>query len=156
MDTFELTSTAFSEGDMIPYRHTCFSDEDVQPKLVWQNPPEGALGFAVVLIDETFDFVHWVVIHVPAETRSLREGASDTGALPAGAREIPAYGNGPFRGPCTPPPGPHTYAFRVYALDTADLAFPFSGRMNEQNLATAFGQNTLGMARLSGTCRPPQ
>ena len=99
--------------------------------------------------------MHYVAINIPAETRSLREGASDNNDLPMGTREIPAYGGGPFHGPCTPPPGPNTYAFRLYALDQANIDFPFSGRMGNQQLSQVFDGHTLGIARLSGTCQPP-
>jgi Raf kinase inhibitor-like YbhB/YbcL family protein len=151
---FELQSTGFSEGDMIPYRFTCFG-EDVQPKLTWSDPPAGTQSFALVLIDESFDFVHYVAINIPADTRSLREGASNNNTLPMGTREIPAYGGGPFHGPCTPPPGPNTYAFRLYALDQETVNFPFSGQMSNRQLSSVFDEHTLAIARLSGTCQPP-
>jgi Raf kinase inhibitor-like YbhB/YbcL family protein len=153
-DPFELTSTGFSEGEQIPYEYTCFG-EDVQPKLVWQNPPEGTQSFALVLLDETIDFVHWVAYNIPGDVMSLRRGASDAQQLPEGVVEAPAYGGGPFHGPCTPPPGPHTYGFRLYALDATDVPFPFRGQMSSNHLEMAFGDHTLAVATLTGTCQPP-
>ena len=151
---FELTSTGFEEGEQIPYEYTCFG-EDVQPKLSWRNPPEGAQSYAIVLFDETIDFVHWVAYNIPGDVSSLRRGASDNQQLPEGVREARAYGGGPFHGPCTPPPGPHTYVFRIYALDAEAVPFSRSGRISSAQVDAEFAANRLGVATLTGTCQPP-
>ena len=48
--TFELRSTAFEEGKMIPPRHTCDGD-DVPPPLVWEGVPAEAESLAVIMED---------------------------------------------------------------------------------------------------------
>jgi Raf kinase inhibitor-like YbhB/YbcL family protein len=108
----------------------------------------------VVLIDESFDFVHYVVHDIPHEVTALSEGASDDEALPEGAIEVPAYGGGPYHGPC-PPAGPNTYAFRVYALDRIQIEFGASGRLGQRDLDDAFAEHTLAVAHLRATCERP-
>ena len=39
--SIELTSPAFSEGEMIPTRYTC-DGEDISPSLVWSGVPQAA------------------------------------------------------------------------------------------------------------------
>ncbi len=150
---FRLTSTAFADGDPIPARHTCFG-EDLQPPLEWFDAPARTKSFAVVLIDESFDFVHYIAHDIPFDVTALPEGASDEGGLPEPAREVDAYGGGPFHGPC-PPEGPNTYAFRVYALDRREVEFAASGRLSDADLESAFGPHSLGMAVMRGTAFRP-
>ena len=38
--TIKITSSAFSEGSMIPKRYTCDA-EDIYPNLTWTAVPEG-------------------------------------------------------------------------------------------------------------------
>jgi phosphatidylethanolamine-binding protein (PEBP) family uncharacterized protein len=72
--------------------------------------------------------------------------------LPAGTREIPAYGT-QYRGPC--PPNTHTYTFRLYALSVAQTTYNWPGAvLRGTHLSAAFGANTLAEARLTGTYTP--
>jgi len=45
METFELTSSAFEQGETIPVTYTC-SDADMSPPLSWSGAPEGTQTFA--------------------------------------------------------------------------------------------------------------
>jgi ribose transport system ATP-binding protein len=101
--------------------------------------PEGTQGFALSVTDpdlpEAFkfprSFAHWLVHDIPPDCRSIPEGASMTGAMPPGSRElnsdfvtfnIPGFGRG-YGGPW-PPDRAHRYVFTLYALKvrTLDLA----------------------------------
>jgi Raf kinase inhibitor-like YbhB/YbcL family protein len=152
-ESFRVTSTAFDDGDPIPPRHTCFG-EDLQPALSWFDAPPRTKSFAVVLIDESFDFVHYIAHDIPFDVTTLPEGASDDGTLPDPSREVEAYGGGPFHGPC-PPAGPNTYAFRVYALDRREVEFAGMGNLNNADLESAFGPHQLGLAVMRGTAVRP-
>ncbi len=151
---FTLTSPAFSAGDEIPVRYTC-EGEDVSPPLVWSDPPPGTRSFALVVDDPDAPdpkaprlvWVHWVVYDIPAEVRSLPEGASRR-AMPEGAKEglndwkKPGYG-----GPC-PPIGRHRYVYKLYALDTM---LPDLGAVTKDRLLQAMEGHVLARADLVGT-----
>jgi Raf kinase inhibitor-like YbhB/YbcL family protein len=147
---FTITSPAFQEGGTFPPRHTC-NGIDVQPELAWTGVPAGTQSFALVLIDESFNFVHWVAYDLPGDTVALAEGASDDGTLPNGTREARAYGI-QYRGPC-PPNGPNTYTFRLYALSAAMTTYNFPNGVDSGDLMSAFNANTIDMATLTGTYR---
>ncbi|MGQ9541449.1 MAG: YbhB/YbcL family Raf kinase inhibitor-like protein [Armatimonadota bacterium] len=115
-----LTSTAFTDGGTIPQKYTC-DGADVSPPLAWDNVPEGTKSFALICDDPDAPvgtWVHWVLFHLPADTRNLPEAVPPDKELPNGARQ----GTNDFRkigygGPC-PPSGTHRYYFKLYALDT--------------------------------------
>jgi len=120
--TFELTSTAFSQGEPIPARYSC-DGEDISPPLSWSDPPEGTLSFALIMDDPdapvgTWD--HWILFNIPAGRRELPENApieaknQDPDAIFVGRN---SWGRVGYGGPC-PPSGTHRYFFKLYALNT--------------------------------------
>lgn len=147
---FTLVSSAYAAGGMIPPLHSC-RGEDLQPELTWSNPPAGTMSYAIILIDESIDFTHWVAYDIPANTSDLAEGASDRQALPRGTREASAYCT-QFCGPC--PRSTHTYTFTIYALDVATIAFGPSGGFGQSAIDRAFGGRVLGEASLTATFTP--
>jgi len=108
-----ITSSAFTEGMMIPKKHTCDA-EDISPDLKWSGVPKEAKSLALICDDPDAPvgtWVHWVLFNIPA-------GVPLDAALKNGAR----HGKNDFRklgygGPC-PPGGTHRYFFKIYALDT--------------------------------------
>lgn len=134
---FSLTSTGFENGGGIPARYA--ENNKLSPPLEWEHPPEGTRSFALSITDpdipEKFKFprafAHWLIYNIPGSVRSLPEGTSPGGVLPAGARElnsdfvtfgIPGCGRG-YGGPW-PPDARHRYVFTLYALkaERLDLA----------------------------------
>jgi len=115
----KLTSTAFSEGGMIPAQYTC-NGPDVSPPLSWEDLPEQIKSLALIADDPDAPvgtWVHWVLYNLPADSRELQEDLPKTKVLPNGAMQ----GTNDFRkigygGPC-PPGGTHRYFFKLYALD---------------------------------------
>jgi Raf kinase inhibitor-like YbhB/YbcL family protein len=110
-----VTSPAFGEGEEIPVEFTCDGD-DVSPPLLWSGVPDGTAEMAVILTDPDAPggtFVHWVLLHVPAITTSLENGAAP-GESVVGKN---SFGDSAYAGPC-PPEGDdaHRYRFTVYAL----------------------------------------
>lgn len=122
METINLKSSAFKDGDTIPAKYTC-DDKDLSVPLEWTNVPEGTKSLALIVDDPDAPrgtWVHWVVFNIPPQIRRLPEGVSfKTDSSFAGAIE----GQSDFRktsygGPC-PPRGPaHRYFFKIYALDS--------------------------------------
>ncbi len=117
---FELTSTAFANGDPIPMKYTC-DDQDISPPLQWKDPPEGTRSFALICDDPDAPvgtWVHWVLYNLPGSTLSLPEAVPSDANLPDGGRHGQnSWGRSDYGGPC-PPGGTHRYFFKLYALDT--------------------------------------
>jgi len=157
-DAFALTSPAFEDGQSIPVRYTCDSD-DVSPPLEWKNAPEGTASFALIVLDPDApgpgDFVHWLICDIPARTAGLAEGVpkQETLSAPMGA----VQGNNGFRkigygGPC-PPKGDeaHRYVFTLYALG-AKTEIPGAYTRHQFRAAIAEAK-VLAEAELTGTYR---
>ena len=110
-----VTSTAFEQGGEIPRRVTCDGAE-ASPPLAWESTSGDPAAWAVVVDDPDAPggtFVHWVVLDIPAGTRTL--AASDVPA--AAAQADNTAGEARYAGPC-PPSGRHRYRFTVYGLST--------------------------------------
>jgi len=114
---FELTSSAFAQGEPIPEVYSC-KGEDISPPLVWGDPPAGTASFALIMDDPdapvgTWD--HWIVFNLPADARELSESMQPGDA--AATFGVNSWGRSDYGGPC-PPSGTHRYFFKLYALDT--------------------------------------
>jgi Raf kinase inhibitor-like YbhB/YbcL family protein len=144
-----IESSAFSEGGLIPRRHTC-DGKDVSPPLSWSGTPEGAKSLALICDDPDAPgktWVHWVVFNIPPAARHLPEGIAPGEPIPGGGTQ----GKNDFRklgygGPC-PPGGTHRYQFKLYALD-AELALPAGATKAE--LEGGIEGHVLGQATLTG------
>ena len=116
----EVTSSAFSEGEMIPARFSC-DGEDVSPPLAWSGVPDTARSLALICDDPdapvgTGD--HWVLFNIPADAADLPEAVPADPTLASGAvNGKNSWGRLGYGGPC-PPGGTHRYFFYLYALDT--------------------------------------
>jgi len=132
---FELASTAFAEGEVIPARVAC-TGEDLSPELTWGTPPEGTVTLALLFDDpDGFNWVHWLIYNIPADADGLPEGMPDDPELPDGSLQgQTSWGTVGYRGPCPPVGTPHTYMFTLYALDT-ELALGAGVDVNAFQLA---------------------
>src|SRR5713101_5929051 len=68
--SFEIASTAFSNGGTIPKKFTC-DGPDVSPPLRWTGAPQGTQSFALIVDDPDAPvgtWVHWVLYNLPANT----------------------------------------------------------------------------------------
>jgi len=115
MNPIPLSSPAFSDGGVIPTRHTC-DGEDLSPQLDWQNIPAATRSLALIADDPDAPmgtWVHWVLFDIPPDVTGLPEGVKGIGIQ--GKNDSRRLG---YAGPC-PPKGPaHRYYFKLYALDT--------------------------------------
>ena len=131
-NAFTVTSPDFADGEELADIHTanafsgqCTGD-NINPALEWSNAPEGTVGFAIAMTDESASgWVHWVHANIPPDVTSVAQGES--ASLPGVAGRDQATGEAGYFGPC--PPGPnHRYVFTIYALDTELALEPrFSG-----------------------------
>lgn len=149
---FELSSSAFRDGEVIPAKHCSFLiGQDVSPALSWSALPTGTTDLLLVFEDldapGVVPRIHTVVAFAPAPT-GIAEGALAKGA--AGFRFQPRFGRpGGYAGPRPlPGHGPHHYRFHLYALDAAvDLTKIERG----EQLPAAIAGHVLASAMLTGT-----
>ena len=133
---FKLSSPELKAGQMLPasYEFAGFgcAGENLSPALQWQGAPAGTQSYAITMYDPDAPtgsgWWHWMVLNLPADTRSLPRGAGRVAQpqLPAGAvQQRIDFGIQGYGGVC-PPVGspPHRYIFTVYALKTATLDVP--------------------------------
>jgi Raf kinase inhibitor-like YbhB/YbcL family protein len=110
--TLTVTSSAFTEGAVIPAAYTC-SGAGQMPPIAWSGDLQGAVAIAVIVDDPDAPgatFVHLIVVDLPASATSL------TDRLPSGAAyALNSAGRRGWTPPC-PPSGTHHYQFTVYGL----------------------------------------
>jgi Raf kinase inhibitor-like YbhB/YbcL family protein len=122
-----LTSPGFEDGGVIPNKYTQADPNPVSPKLEWSNVPNGTVSFVLYMHDPevsrnktTEDMLHWMVLNIPGDARSLAEGVPADPTLKDGAVQLKnGGGTVGFRGPGAPAAGPyHHYTLELIALDT--------------------------------------
>ena len=161
-----LSTPAFSDGGVIPNRHTQVqqAERGISPQLVWTNAPAGTQSFVLHMHDPevarnktTDDQVHWLVWNIAGTEKGLPEGVPEGAQLPNGMRQISASG-AVYRGPGAPANGPqHHYTFEVYALDTKlDIAPGADAWETRRALFKAMEGHVLGKAVMVGMFKRPQ
>jgi Raf kinase inhibitor-like YbhB/YbcL family protein len=145
MPDFELTSSAFEQGQPIPRKHAC-DGENVSPQLAWSAPPDGTRSLALIVHDPdapSGDFTHWVGWGIDAESSDLEEGAAPP------AEGANARGEDTYMGPCPPPGhGPHRYVHELFALD---IELDLERGSSREELEDAIDGHVLGGTELVGT-----
>lgn len=118
---FQVTTTAFRNGDSVPKKFTC-DGLDVSPALSWSDPPAGTKSLAIIADDPDAPggtWVHWVLYDLPADTRKLPESLAKDRELPNGALQgRNDFGKIGYNGPCPPRGSAHRYFFKLYALNS--------------------------------------
>jgi hypothetical protein len=109
--TLSLTSSAFGEGQLIPYQHSC-KGSNLSPPLSWTAVPQAAVELAIVVRDSDANgFIHWIVAGLSRDLTGLSEGAVPEGAVIARND----FGTVGWSGPC-PTTGVHHYVFSLHVL----------------------------------------
>lgn len=149
---FTLESPAFASGAPIPARFSR-AGGNVSPQLEWRDPPAGTRSFALLLDDPDAPapaFRHWAIYDIPAERRHLPESGSSKAREEGLPHAQNSFGNFHYDGPQPPPDHPpHTYRFRLVALDTPSLGL--DPRPTAAQLWDAARDHVLGEAELTGT-----
>jgi Raf kinase inhibitor-like YbhB/YbcL family protein len=194
----KLTSSSFQSGKPIPAEFAMGAPGGFggnrNPQLAWSDAPQGTRSFALLCIDPDAptdaslagkqgveipvdhvrgDFVHWVMVDIPAELREIAAGSCSNGidkggksspAGPQGARQGLNDYTGWFAGDAElrgdyfgydgpyPPPNDlrtHRYFFRLFALDVDTLQVP--GRFTAGDVFRAMHGHVLGEASTYGT-----
>lgn len=146
---FELKSSAFVSGSMIPSVYTC-EGKNISPPLAWSGAPVGTKSFVLICDDPDAPlstWVHWVYYNIPATITSFPEDVDKT-ERPAlgGIQGKNSFRDFGYGGPC-PPQGTHRYIFKLYALDGM-LALPSGAK--KEDVLKAMDKHVLAYAELVG------
>ena len=199
----ELISNSFEDGAAIPVDHAFGAPDpdnhvtfapNRNPHLAWTDVPEGTASFVVICHDPDspsapddvnqvdreipedlprVDFVHWVLVDLPADARGLEAGVFSDGVTPRGKSQVDgplgartgvndytdwfaedAEMAGTYRGydgPCPPWNDSivHRYIFTVYAVDVPGI--PVDGDFGASDVVAAMAGHALGHATITGT-----
>ena len=133
----ELSSQAFQNGGRIPLKHAMqgIGGQNVSLPFSWSGAPPGTKSFALSIVDTlpaAREWVHWLVINIPANVNSLPEGSSGK-SMPKGAYEISnSFGGLGYGGPQPPKgTGDHPYVATLYALNIDRLPQNFSTSLTD-------------------------
>jgi len=112
---FSATTPGWSPGEPLPIEHTC-DGAGSSPAVGWSGLPPEATEVAISVVDADDDnYLHWLVVGLPAV-----DGSIGGGELPGGARALlNDGGTTEWVPPCPPPGESHLYLITVYALSNA-------------------------------------
>ncbi len=123
----ETLSAAFKDGARIPIQYVMpgAGGKNISVPLSWKNVPAGTKSFALSMVDPhpvAQNWVHWLVINIPANVTSIQEEASGK-KMPPGSIELKnSFGDAGYGGPQPPKgTGDHPYVFTLYALKVEKL-----------------------------------
>jgi Raf kinase inhibitor-like YbhB/YbcL family protein len=129
-EIMQLSSAAFQDGGKIPIQYVmpAAGGKNVSLPLSWQGAQQGTKSFALTIVDPhpvAKNWVHWLVINIPAQSTALEQGASPKD-MPAGALELRnSFGLTGYGGPQPPSgTGDHPYVVTLYALSVDKLDLP--------------------------------
>ena len=126
-NSMEMTPVAFKDGEKIPIQSVMpgAGGKNISVPLSWKNAPPGTKSFALSMVDPhpvAQNWVHWLVINIPANVTSIDEEASRK-KMPTGLVELKnSFGDIGYGGPQPPKgTGDHPYVFTLYALRVEKL-----------------------------------
>ena len=140
--SFDVTSSAFADGEAVPTEFTC-DGEDMAPPLAVADPPRGTKSFALIMDDPdapSGTFTHWLAYDIPADGNVLS---------PTSGKSLKnSFGRSGYGGPCPPRGhGSHRYHIAVYAVDVRTLELRGASR---RDLEAALEQHTIAKASFTG------
>ncbi len=146
-----LTSPAFEDGGAIPEKYG-YNEQNINPPLSISHAPNDTASFVLIMDDPDARepaghvWLHWLVWNIPADTTEIPAAWEPRSAV-EGTNDFDERGYG---GPA-PPDEPHTYRFKLYALDsTLDL----EPTADKETVGAAIQDTRLAQTQLEGTYRP--
>ena len=126
-ETMQISSSAFKDGEKIPIQYVMpgAGGKNISIPLAWKDVPAGTKSFCLSIVDPhpvAQNWVHWLVINIPAQVTSIEEGASKK-KMSKGSVELKnSFGEAGYGGPQPPKgTGDHPYVVTLYALNTEKL-----------------------------------
>jgi Raf kinase inhibitor-like YbhB/YbcL family protein len=147
----QITTTAFTEGQPIPSKHTC-DGGDVSPDLQWSGVSSHAKSLALICDDPDAPagtWVHWVMYDLTPSMTGVPEDLPKSPALDNGAKQgVNDFKHIGYGGPCPPPGKPHRYFFKLYALD---IRPPLKPGLTKNDLLKIMDGHIITQGELMGT-----
>ena len=150
----EISSSVFKDGEKIPMQYVMSGagGKNISAPLSWKNVPPGTKSFALLVVDPhpvAQNWVHWLVINIPATVFSIEEGASRK-KMPPGSVELKnSFGGIGYGGPQPPKgTGDHPYVFTLYALSVEKLDLGANTSLSQ--FKKALEGKILGSATVTG------
>ena len=148
---FTLTSTAFSDKQPIPKKHTC-DGADVSPALKWGGAPANTKALAIIVDDPDAPggtFIHWLAYDLEPTLTGLAEGVAKTATVSGvGLQGLTGFGKAGYYGPCPPSGKVHNYKFMLHAL-SQKLGLMAGATATQVQAAVA--KYSIGTVTLTGT-----
>lgn len=152
---FSLSCSSYPDGGIIPskYVHRKAKGQNVSPGFSWKDPPIETKSFALLIVDPhrvAGNWVHWCVVNIPFRERTIPEGASRSGSMPPGAKELDnTYGEQGYGGPAPPRgTGQHPYVATIYALNIPTLTIPAGASFRQ--FQNSIGGKVIAEASVTG------
>jgi Raf kinase inhibitor-like YbhB/YbcL family protein len=166
-DPFNVTSSAYKDGDVWPNKFAGADPsrtnppcpgQNVSPPLAWSNAPANTKSFAIVMYDPDggngTGAVHWVAYNIPPTKTALAEGEASTSPKDwtAGKNNV---GTDHYFGPCGPSGHAlHHYIITVMATDVEPGSTLKPGLTRDELLAALRG-HSLAPASIVGRYTRP-
>lgn len=135
---FALQCRSYDPEGKIPsrYAHGSVGGKNTSPGFAWHDGPISTKSFAFSIVDPhpvARNWVHWMIVDIPFNAREIPEGASCTGKMPKGTRELMnTDGEQGYGGPAPPAgSGPHPYVATLYALNVEKLDLPKNASLRQ-------------------------
>ncbi len=144
--SFSLTSSAVSNGGILPAEYTCDGSGATVP-LAWSGAPTGTTEYAVLMTTLPGDGTtkwNWVLYGIPGGTKALTKDTFGLGTVGVGS-DGPSNAYNP---PCSQGPGAKLYTYTVYALSGSPTISVAASRVTGQVIADAIKSLTLGTASI--------
>ena len=111
IQTLDVTSPAFKEGEMIPAKYTC-EGKNISPEINVERIPKEAVCLAVMMEDLNTKplFTHWIAWNLLTDPKIIEDTVD-------GLQGDNSYDEEGYRGPCPPKGETHRYQLSVYALN---------------------------------------
>ena len=150
----EISSAVFKDGEKIPTQYVMpgAGGKNISIPLAWKNVPAGTKSFALSIVDPhpvAQNWVHWLVIDIPANVSSIDEGASRK-RMPSGSTELKnSFGDIGYGGPQPPTgTGDHPYVVTLYALNVDKLSLGVGASLSA--FKKAIEGKVIGTASITG------
>jgi phosphatidylethanolamine-binding protein (PEBP) family uncharacterized protein len=144
--SFSVTSSAGSNGGILPAEYTCDGTGATVP-LAWSGAPTGTTEYAVLMTTLPGDGTtkwNWVLYGIPGGTKALTKDTFGLGTVGVGS-DGPSNAYNP---PCSQGPGAKLYTYTVYALSGSPTISVAASKVTGQVITDAIKSLTLGTASI--------